>query len=125
MNIEVSIGEVLDKLSILTIKKYKINQREKLFNINREHEHLSGLCKKFLYDTDIQKLYNDLYKINEMLWIIEDNIRIKEKNKQFDQEFIDYARSVYKYNDTRAAIKKEINILLKSDLCEEKSYEKY
>lgn len=125
MNIKVCIGEILDKLSILTIKKHKINEVEKLLNINKEYEYLFGLCDKILNDTNIKKLYNDLYKINEMLWVVEDNIRIKEKNKQFDQEFINYARSVYKYNDIRAAIKKEINTLLKSDFCEEKSYEKY
>ena len=121
MKIEVSIGEILDKISILEIKKNKIKDREKLKNINNEFNTLVES-----YPTYIDQLeYKDLLKINSLLWDIEDRLRLKEKNKKFDEEFIKLARDVYFTNDKRSVIKKKINIRLGSDLIEEKSYEDY
>ena len=121
MKIEVSIGEILDKISILEIKKNKIKDREKLKNINNEFNTLVAS-----YPTYIDQLeYKDLLKINSLLWDIEDRLRLKEKNKKFDEEFIKLARDVYFTNDKRSVIKKKINIRLGSDLIEEKSYEDY
>ena len=121
MKIEVSIGEIHDKISILEIKKNKIKDREKLKNINNEFNTLVES-----YPTYIDQLeYKDLLKINSLLWDIEDRLRLKEKNKKFDEEFIKLARDVYFTNDKRSVIKKKINIRLGSDLIEEKSYEDY
>tara|TARA_R100000030_G_scaffold70942_1_gene54548 strand:+ start:116 stop:484 length:369 start_codon:yes stop_codon:yes gene_type:complete len=121
MKIEVSIGEILDKISILEIKKNKIKDNEKLKNINNE---FNALVES--YPTYIDQLeYKDLLKINSLLWDIEDRLRLKEKNKKFDEEFIKLARDVYFTNDKRSVIKKKINIRLGSDLIEEKSYEDY
>jgi len=121
MKIEVSIGEILDKISILEIKKNKIKDNEKLKNINNEFNTLVES-----YPTYIDQFeYKDLLKINSLLWDIEDRLRLKEKNKKFDEEFIKLARDVYFTNDKRSVIKKKINIRLGSDLIEEKSYQDY
>ena len=126
VNIPVSLGELLDKISILEIKSIKISNESKLANIKKE---LSGL-KKVLENlninfSEIKNLYEELYKINLGLWEIEDSIRILEKNKNFEKDFIDLARSVYITNDKRFQVKNEINILFNSNYVEEKSYEDY
>lgn len=127
MKIEISNGELVDKITILLIKLNKIDHikdSQKWDNVRNE---LDAIEDK-IYEIHIKKdnrLYNELYDVNNVLWNIEDRIRIKEKNKEFDQEFIDLARSVYYNNDKRARIKKEINKLTKSELTEEKSYEQY
>ena len=126
VNIPVSLGELLDKISILEIKSIKISNESKLTNIKKE---LSGL-KKVLENlninfSEIKKLYEELYKINLGLWEIEDSIRILEKNKNFEKDFIDLARSVYITNDKRFQVKNEINKLFNSNYVEEKSYEDY
>ena len=118
--IPVSNGELIDKLTILEIKKEKISNDEKLIKINKEFNELIKL-----FDTNFQYEYNELKKINLELWNIEDNIRVKEKNNEFDNEFIELARSVYKTNDKRFSIKNKINIKSKSEINEVKSYEKY
>ena len=123
MNIEVSTGEIVDKLSIIQIKKNNIKDNEKLININKEYDYLY----KIVFE-DLKITKEDFYKliwINEKLWKIEDDLRIKENKKEFDEEFIELARSVYYTNDERANIKKDINIKYKSDFVEEKSYNKY
>lgn len=123
MNIEVSTGEIVDKLSIIQIKKNNITDNEKLININKEYDYLY----KIVFE-DLKITKEDFYKliwINEKLWKIEDDLRIKENKKEFDEEFIELARSVYYTNDERANIKKDINIKYKSDFVEEKSYNKY
>lgn len=123
MNIEVSTGEIVDKLSILKIKQNNIKDNEKLININKEYDYLY----KIVFE-DLKITKEDFYKliwINEKLWKIEDDLRIKENKKEFDEEFIQLARSVYYTNDERANIKKDINIKYKSDFVEEKSYNKY
>ena len=122
----VSPGEVIDKITILQIKYEKINNKNKLKNIKNELNLLLPLINEKKYETfEIQNLMKNLKKINHDLWDIEDNIREKEKFKEFDDEFIKLARSIYKTNDKRAEIKKKINLLTKSDIIEEKSYKKY
>ncbi len=122
----VSPGEVIDKITILQIKYEKINNKNKLKNIKNELNLLLPLINKKKYETlEIQNLMKNLKKVNHSLWNIEDNIREKEKFKEFDDEFIELARSVYKTNDKRAEIKKEINVYTGSNLLEEKSYEDY
>jgi hypothetical protein len=120
----ISNGEILDKFSILTIKQSNIYDKIKLKNIENEINHLKPIFLDILsIDSEIEILYNSLKDINEKLWIIEDNIRVKEKLQQFDSEFIDLARSVYITNDERAKVKKQINLKSKSYLTEEKSHE--
>ena len=121
IHIPISFGELYDKLTILEIKKEKIQDQDKLANIILEYNQLYPLLEDIL-DAEY---YNKLKIINLKLWHIEDHIRIKEKNQEFDDEFIQLARSVYKCNDERAQIKREINIEFGSTLIEEKSYEKY
>ena len=121
-----SVGELLDKLTILEIKSEKIKDAGKLKNINYELK----LLRKTWLETGLshaktEALKDDLKTVNLKLWKIEDDIRIKEKNRQFDDEFIQLARSVYYQNDDRAQVKKAINILTGSDLVEEKSYQSY
>jgi len=121
MKIEVATGEILDKLSILELKLFFIEDSIKKANIQKEYATLRAAADTFeIYP---HQLYDKLRDINTALWHIEDNIRIKERNGEFDDEFIELARSVYKTNDRRAAIKKEINIATGSLLVEEKQYE--
>jgi hypothetical protein len=123
MKIEVSIGEIVDKLSILNIKKNNIADESKLFNIISEYD--------YLYDVVFNQLkiesddFNNLLLVNQVLWKIEDDIRDKERDKVFDTEFIELARSVYTTNDKRSEIKKEINLKYGSLFVEEKSYSNY
>ena len=117
--IPVSIAELWDKYSILIIKKINITDINKLKFINKELNCLKPICEKFNIDTN---LYNNLLAINSKLWEIENKIREKEKNLQFDEEFISIARSVYKNNDKRAEIKLKINTLYNSSLIEMKHF---
>lgn len=120
----ISNGEILDKFSILAIKQSNIYDKIKLNNIENEINQLKPIFLNILkIDSEIEILYDNLKKINEKLWIIEDKIRVKEKLQQFDSEFIDLARKVYITNDERAKVKKQINLRSKSYLIEEKSYE--
>ena len=119
----ISIGELIDKITILEIKQIYMTGI-KLKNINKEMK----LLKNILQDKNLEiniELIKNLKKINKKLWEIEDNIRIKESKQEFDDEFIKLARSVYIENDKRASIKKEINQKYNSDLVEEKSYKNY
>jgi hypothetical protein len=123
MEIEVSIGEIVDKLSILRIKKNNITDENKLVNINKEYDHL---YYKVFQELKIETSdFHDMIMVNEILWNVEDSIRKKEKNKEFDQDFIEMARSVYITNDRRSEIKKNINLKYNSTFVEEKSYESY
>lgn len=120
MNIEVSIGEIVDKLTILRLKKLNITDQEKLFNINKEYDYLYEIVFHNLkIDTDD---FNKLFSINKILWEVEDKIREKEIKQQFDQDFIEMARTVYITNDQRFNLKKEINIKYNSSFVEEKSH---
>ncbi len=129
MKIEVSYGEIVDKYSILWIKSRRIKDEEKLKNIKLELMELNSIMCSIPYWSNgggrFKKLVQDLDDVNEKLWDIEDKLREKESKKEFDQEFIELARSVYFTNDSRAKIKKEINILTKSGFIEEKSYAPY
>lgn len=123
MKIEVSVGEITDKLSILQIKKENITDSNKLQNILNEHNYLEQVV---FTELKVEKEdFNKLVSINKQLWDIEDQIRIKEKNREFDSKFIELARSVYITNDERAELKKDINVKYNSLFVEEKSYEKY
>lgn len=126
VNIPVSLGELLDKISILEIKKKKIQNESKLKNIKKELIGLRNVLDKLNIDlSQTDDLYKDLYDINLSLWEIEDSIRVREKNKDFEKQFIDLARSVYITNDKRFEVKNEINKLFNSEYVEEKSYEDY
>ena len=126
IEIPVSFGELIDKLTILEIKKSKITDNEKLKNIQLEFELLNKKYQTKLKDTkELQVFYDALLEVNHKLWKIEDKIRILENNKEFNDEFIDLARSVYKLNDERFAIKNEINKTFDSEIQEQKEYENY
>ena len=129
MNITINIspGELLDKISILELKLLKIDDQTKLDNIMAEFDYLNTSVVKLFEELKqpIKEKYLELSKVNGKLWDIEDSIRLKEKKKEFDQEFIELARSVYIQNDKRSTIKKFINLMTNSDLIEEKSYEEY
>ena len=123
MKIEVSNGEIVDKLTILLIKQSKIKNQEKLNNINKEIDMIAKISETIIPRD--HSLFSQLLKVNKKLWDVEDWIRAKESRGEFDEAFVDLARSVYILNDERAKIKKEINELTRSELVEEKSYEEY
>lgn len=122
MKIEVSNGEILDKLTILKIKLKNVKDEEKLKHVRNEHDFLENISMNIHYDTN---LFEQLLIINNKLWDIEDAIRNKERAKEFDDEFITLARSVYFTNDKRAKIKKDLNIQTNSNFVEIKSYNNY
>ena len=123
VKIPASIGELVDKITILEIKKIKIKNKGKLKNINKEYKYLKIILrKKVKMNKKIKDEIKKLKKINSKLWRIEDSKRLAEKNKKFDAEFIKNARNVYIYNDRRANIKSNINNLTGSQIVEEKSY---
>jgi len=124
MQVEISIGELVDKVSILKIKSRKIHDPEKLHNIHHELQLLHRKMESAGITLESAE-YQQLEEINTALWEIEDRIRMKEAKKAFDDEFIQLARSVYLQNDERAAVKREINRAYGSDLMEEKSYSAY
>jgi hypothetical protein len=125
MNIEVSHGEIVDKLTILQIKKENITDPSKLDNIVKEYDYLLSVVENDLSISTESPEYLELLSINKELWVIEDDIRDKERRKEFDDEFIKLARAVYYTNDIRAKIKKEINLKYSSGFVEEKSYQSY
>jgi hypothetical protein len=118
-NVPISIGELYDKYSILLIKKEKINENDKLYFINKEIEYLQPFINKFNLPLEIVER---MRSVNEKLWNIEDDIRIKEDKQEFDEKFITLARMVYKTNDDRHKIKCEINTIINSEIREIKSY---
>jgi autotransporter strand-loop-strand O-heptosyltransferase len=124
LEVPVSNGEIVDKVTILQIKLENIKDEKKLENIRKEYETLFPLMKEDIFNED-HELYGKLLEINKKLWDIEDKIRDKERENSFDEEFIELARSVYYTNDERSIIKKEINKLTGSGLVEEKSYKDY
>jgi hypothetical protein len=126
INTPVSFGELIDKITILEIKAERIADPAKLANVRRELELLERTWADHpAARVDIAALRAALKQVNERLWVIEDDIRIKEKQQAFDAEFVRLARSVYFENDDRARIKREINQALGSTLVEEKSYQDY
>jgi len=126
IRVSVSAGECLDKITILEIKAAQIKDEAKLVNINHELKILQGICAETLpKEIDISVEMAELKSVNEALWEIEDDIRDKEFAGEFDQRFIELARSVYVTNDKRAALKRVLNEKLGSELVEEKSYSDY
>ena len=126
IKVTLSVGELIDKITILQIKNKFIKNNDQLKNINNELSILEPLLKKNKLNTpEINQLLSELYKVNMELWKIEDKIREKERKSDFKDEFITLARSVYITNDKRAKIKKNINLISGSKLIEEKSYAKY
>ena len=127
MKIEISNGELLDKISILELKMLRIEDEEKLVNIKKEFYTLNPLVVGLFeqYDGQLQNHYLELAEINCKLWDIEDWIRDCEREKRFDKEFVELARSVYITNDQRSEVKKIINLLTNSGLVEEKLYKAY
>jgi hypothetical protein len=124
MKVDVSNGDVIDKVTILKIKKEKVKDAAKLANIINELDIISESLSNELKQLD-KSYHNRLYNVNFKLWEVEDKLRIKESKNEFDSEFIELARSVYILNDERASIKKEINIVTISNIVEEKEYVKY
>jgi len=126
IEVPVSPGELLDKITILEIKSERMNDAEKLANVRLELSILNETWNKSVVpDSTVERIHADLKRINEALWEIEDDIRDKERAGEFDARFVELARSVYVTNDQRAAAKKELNTYLGSDIVEEKSYSDY
>lgn len=130
MKIEVSNGEIIDKLTILEIKLDQIKDQEKLVNIQKEYDYLKEIVDQIYTDSDsvaeeLQVLHTDLLNVNKTLWNIEDFIREHERAENFGLDFVELARSVYYTNDDRSDVKKKINVLTGSLFVEEKSYEAY
>jgi hypothetical protein len=123
MKIEVSNGEIIDKLTIVQIKLERIKDEGKLVNLKKEYSELDQASASILSKSD--PLYISLYEVNCELWDIEDHIRDLERKKEFGEDFVSTARAVYFKNDKRSELKREINIKTSSGLIEEKSYEKY
>lgn len=123
--VPVSVGELIDKLSILHVKKIKISNEEKLVLVNKEFELLYNLSSVYLDSPEIESLYHQLCDINEKLWDVEDRLRVIETEKKFEDEFIDFARKVYFTNDERFRLKNEINLITDSEIREVKEYVKY
>jgi hypothetical protein len=119
-NVPISIGELYDKYSILLIKKEKINENDKLYFINKEIKYLQPFINKF--NLTQFGLVERIRAVNEILWNIEDEIRMKEHKQEFDEDFVTLARMVYKTNDERHKIKCEINATINSEIREMKSY---
>ena len=126
IKIPISIGELIDKITILEIKNIKIKDKEKLKHISKELDELFYIYNnKISCKEKCQEYKEDLYNVNYTLWGIEDAIRIKEKNDEFDEYFIELARNVYYQNDKRFELKNKINMLFNSNITEVKSYQSY
>ncbi len=126
IQVPISPGELIDKITILQIKSARMSDPAKVANVRIELELLESTWHASAHSgTDIDAEWGALREINEKLWDIEDQIRDKERHRRFDQEFIDLARAVYVTNDERSAVKREINTKLGSRIVEEKSYAKY
>ena len=123
VSIEVSVGELFDKITILKIKQKKLTNQDQLANVNKELEYLED--KAFTNDPEVNVLVEQLQEINEQLWDIENGKRKCEADKSFGSKFVELARDVYMKNDDRATIKKLINVITKSSIVEEKEYTRY
>ncbi|MDC2979363.1 DUF6165 family protein [Pelagibacteraceae bacterium] len=125
INTPISLGELVDKISILMIKQSNIKDQSKLIHVNKELKFLEKTLYKQINKDEIKNYLDELTTINSKLWVIEDDIRDCERRKEFNQKFIDLARSVYFTNDKRSEVKSEINKKFGSDLVGVKSYEEY
>ena len=125
ISVPVSVGELIDKLSILHVKQTKISNQEKLSYINKEFELLYNMSSYHLNDLEISKLYHELVEVNSKLWEIEDELRILESKSIFNEVFVQLARKVYFTNDERFSLKNKINDLTSSEVREQKEYVEY
>ena len=126
IKIPVSVGELIDKFTILEIKLERIKDKEKIKNVEKEYIELKNIENDLKKTKDYEeKYFSKLKQVNIQLWNIEDEIRIFEKNKNFDDNFLKLARSVYKLNDERSVLKRKINLEYGSEYIEEKDYEEY
>jgi hypothetical protein len=125
ITIPVSIGELIDKLSILQVKRNKITNEDKLEYVNKEFELLYNMSSEYLNQPEIETLYHSLVTVNSNLWDIEDELRVLESEKRFTGKFIDVARKVYFTNDERFILKNKINLLTDSEIKEVKEYVEY
>ena len=125
ITIPVSVGELIDKLSILHVKQLKISNEEKLEYVNKEFELLYNLSSYYLNNQEVENLYHQLVEINKKLWDIEDKLRVIESENNFDSEFVDLARKVYFTNDERFRLKNKINLITLSEIRDIKDYIKY
>ena len=125
INTPISLGELVDKISILIIKQKNITDETKLDHVKKELDFLQKTLMNYIQQEEINDYLENLININSKLWNIEDDIRECERKKLFDQTFIDLARSVYFTNDERAKVKNDINKTFGSELVEVKSYEEY
>ena len=123
--VEVSIGEILDKLTILAIKKQKISDPQKLVHIEKEYDILEEKSRQYLNSEEVKNVFEELIEVNSKLWVIEDDLRDLESQKRFDEEFVEKARLVYKTNDHRFFLKNKINLLTDSGVQEQKGYKSY
>lgn len=125
LTVPVSVGELIDKLSILQVKKLKITNPEGLKYVSEEFELLYNQSEVYLQVHEIKSLYESLTEVNSILWDVEDKLRVFESEKKFDEEFIDLARKVYYTNDERFRLKNEINSITLSKIREVKDYKPY
>ena len=126
INIPVSVGELIDKITILEIKLERIKDKEKIKNVKKEYIELKNIENDLKKSKDFEeKYFSKLKQVNIQLWNTEDEIRIFEKNKNFDDKFLNLARSVYRLNDERSVLKRKINLEYGSEYIEEKDYEEY
>ena len=125
LSVPVSVGELIDKLSILQVKKIKVTNSDKLLLINKEYDLLYEMSSEFLQRKDILQIYDDLINTNLKLWEVEDELRVIESKKNFDDTFTELARSVYYTNDERFRLKDKINSLTNSEIKEQKDYKEY
>jgi hypothetical protein len=125
VTVPVSVGEMIDKLSILQVKKNNIKDENKLVFINKEFELLYNFSSEYLSNLETESIYHRLVEVNSNLWEVEDKLRIMEKEQRFDEEFISLARKVYFTNDERFRLKNEINLITDSEIREIKDYVKY
>ena len=125
ISIPVSIGEMIDKLSILQVKKNKVKDKTKLEFIDKEFELLYNFSSEYLNNSETELIYHQLVSVNTNLWEIEDELRVMEKEKNFGDEFVSSARKVYFTNDERFRLKNEINLITESEIREVKEYVKY
>jgi hypothetical protein len=125
ISVPVSIGEMIDKLSILQVKKNNVKDETKLVFINKEFELLYNFSSEYLSNLETETIYHRLVEVNSSLWEVEDKLRVMEKEQRFDDEFISLARKVYFTNDERFRLKNEINLITDSEIREMKDYVKY
>ena len=125
VSVPVSVGELIDKLSILQVKKIKITNPEKLKYVSEEFDLLHNQSKIYFQVNEVRSLYDSLTEVNSNLWDVEDKLRVFESEKKFNEEFIELARKVYYTNDERFRLKNEINSITSSEIREVKDYKPY